>query len=234
MDTTALIVGMSMYGIIERATKMIGAKTEKFDYVEPQYSKSVVTPKITYFDDNYYQSSFYDKTWYHDSVPKKEEDPIWLTPDQVILIVGMEQVKFNKIYMDSSGKIYEDKDLKNEIKNGYLIGAKYHYTQSYWSVSRDYPKQTYKLGAKDDGGTKNPYYVDYLQALLLVDGVEKEFDRVFIDSSNTIYKDIWLKQKYKGAKLVSIIDGGFLDYNDIAEFYPEQTYILTKNGGKKK
>lgn len=223
-----------MYDIIERATKMIGTKTEKFDYAEPQYSKSVVTPKITYFDDNYYQTSFYDKTWYHDSVPKKEEDPIWLAPDQVILIVGMEQVKFDKIYMDSSGKIYKDKELKNEIKNGYLIGTKYHYTQSYWSVTRDYPKQTYKLEAKDDCGKKNPYYVDYLQALLWVDGEEKKFDRVFIDSSNTIYKDIWLKQKYEGAKLVSVIDGGFLDYNDIAEFYPEQTYILTNNGGKKK
>lgn len=139
-----------MYDIIERATKMIGAKTEKFDYVEPQYSKSVVTPKITYFDDNYYQTSFYDKTWYHDSVPPKKEDPIWLAPDQVILIVGMEQVKFDKIYMDSSGKIYKDKELKNEIKNGYLIGTKYHYTQSYWSVTRDYPKQTYTLEAKDD------------------------------------------------------------------------------------
>ena len=115
-----------------------------------------------------------------------------------------------------------------------MIGTQYHYTQTYWGVTRDYPKQTYKLGEKVDCGKKNPYYVDYLQALLFVDGEEKEFDRVFIDSSNTIYKDIWLKQKYEGAKLASTIDGGFLDYNDIAEFYPEQTYILTNNGGKKK
>lgn len=225
-----------MYDIIERATKMIGEKTNKFDFVEPYVTKTVVQQRYTprFYDDDYYQESIYGSQWWKNNTRKEDEDPIWLAPDQVILIVGMEQVKFDKIYMDSSGKIYKDKELKNEIKNGYLIGTKYHYTQSYWSVTRDYPKQTYKLGTKDDCGKKNPYYVDYLQALLLVDGEEKEFDRVFIDSSNTIYKDIWLKQKYEGAKLVSIIDGGFLGYNDIAEFYPEQTYILTNNGGKKK
>lgn len=225
-----------MYDIIERATKMIGEKTNKFDFVEPYVTKTVVQQRYTprFYDDDYYQESIYGSQRWKNNTRKEDEDPIWLAPDQVILIVGMEQVKFDKIYMDSSGKIYKDKELKNEIKNGYLIGTKYHYTQSYWSVTRDYPKQTYKLGTKDDCGKKNPYYVNYLQALLLVDGEEKEFDRVFIDSSNTIYKDIWLKQKYEGAKLVSVIDGNFLDYNDIAEFYPEQTYILTNNGGKKK
>lgn len=223
-----------MYDIIERATKMIGEKTEKFDYVEPQYSKSVVTPKITYFDDNYYQTSFYDKTWYHDSVPpKKEEDPIWLAPDQVILIVGMEQVKFDKIYMDSSGKIYKDKDLKNEIKNGYLIGAKYHYTQSYWSVSRDYPKQLYKLKEKKSAG-ENPYFVDSNQAVLFVGGKETSFGRVFIDGSGTIYRDIWLTEKYADAELLSTKTNMPLGYADIAEEYPEQSYILNISGGKKK
>lgn len=223
-----------MYDIIERATKMIGEKTEKFDYVEPQYSKSVVTPKITYFDDNYHQTSFYDKTWYHDSVPpKKEEDPIWLAPDQVILIVGMEQVKFDKIYMDSSGKIYKDKDLKNEIKNGYLIGAKHHYTQSYWSVSRDYPKQLYKLKEKKSAG-ENPYFVDSNQAVLFVGGKETSFGRVFIDGSGTIYRDIWLTEKYADAELLSTKTNMPLGYADIAEEYPEQSYILNISGGKKK
>lgn len=222
-----------MYDIIERATKMIGAKTEKFDYVEPQYSKSVVTPKITYFDDNYYQTSLYDKTWYHDSVPPKKEDPIWLAPDQVILIVGMEQVKFDKIYMDSSGKIYKDKELKNEIKNGYLIGAKYHYTQSYWSLTRDYPKQTYKLKEKKstDG---NPYFVDSSQAVLYVGGKETSFGRVFINSSGTIYSDIWLTKKYADAELRSTKNNMKLDYVDIVEEYPDQSYILNISGGAKK
>jgi hypothetical protein len=224
-----------MYDIIERATKMIGEKTSKFDFVEPYVTKTVVSQKYTpkYYDDDYYQESIYSGAWWENNARKEDEDPIWLAPDQVILIVGMEQVKFDKIYMDSSGKIYKDKDLKNEIKNGYLIGTKYHYTQSYWSVTRDYPKQTYKLKEKKSTGG-NPYFVDSSQAVLYVGGKETSFERVFIDSSGTIYSDIWLTKKYADAELLSTRTKMPLDYADIVEEYPEQSYILNISGGKKK
>lgn len=224
-----------MYDIIERATKMIGEKTSKFDFVEPYVTKTVVSQKYTpkYYDDDYHQESIYSGAWWKNNARKEDEDPIWLAPDQVILIVGMEQVKFDKIYMDSSGKIYKDKDLKNEIKNGYLIGTKYHYTQSYWSVTRDYPKQTYKLKEKKSTGG-NPYFVDSSQAVLYVGGKETSFERVFIDSSGTIYSDIWLTKKYADAELLSTRTKMPLGYADIAEEYPEQSYILNISGGKKK
>lgn len=224
-----------MYDIIERATKMIGEKTVKFDFVEPYVTKTVASPKYTprFYDDDYYQESIYGGPWWKNNARKEDEDPIWLGSDQVILIVGMEQVKFDKIYMDSSGKIYKDKDLKNEIKNGYLIGAKYHYTQSYWSLTRDYPKQMYKLKEKKSTGG-NPYFVDSNQAVLYVGGKETSFGRVFINSSGTIYSDIWLTKKYTDAELRSTKNNMKLDYADIVEEYPDQSYILNISGGAKK
>lgn len=222
--------------IIERATKMIGTKTKKFEYAEPTVVKYTTTPRtnISYFDDDYYTSSYY-KDWCNSYTKKKEEDnPVWLTDEDVILIVGGKQKEnFGKIYMDNKSKLYWDSKLTNGIKDGFAIGRKSHYSCTYWGASRDFPDQLYKL----DGGISDdlpPYYIDKGQAKLVHDGKEEDFVRVFMDSNGDLYQDIWLTKKLnKTARLVeneTLVD---LDYSSIAVLFPQQSYKLNRGGAKK-
>jgi hypothetical protein len=225
-----------MYDIIERATKMIGTKTKKFEYAEPTVVKYTTTPRtnISYFDDDYYTSNYY-KDWCNSyTKKKKEDDPVWLTDEDVILIVGGKQKEnFGKIYMDNKSKLYWDSKLTNGIKDGFAIGRKSHYSCTYWGASRDFPDQLYKL----DGGISDdlpPYYIDKGQAKLVHDGKEEDFVRVFMDSNGDLYQDIWLTKKLnKTARLVeneTLVD---LDYSAIAVLFPQQSYKLNRGGAKK-
>lgn len=218
-----------MLDIIDRATKMIGEKTKKFDYVEPTVYKYESPKTVNNYGYGYYQSSLQDgydgtfRSW------QKEERPIWLTQEQAILIIGMKQEPFTKIYMNNKGDIFKDRELKKQLKGAHLITPKYYYPATYWSVSRDYPDQLYSL--EEESG--NPVYIDRGQASFWVGCEEVDFDRIFMDKNNVIYKDIWLTTPYDDTTL--LVDDSFypIEYKDFVKAYPEQTYLLGKRGNKK-
>lgn len=218
-----------MNDIIERATKMIGTKTEKFEYVEEKpISTTYTRPAYTYsFDDNYDFGSYYGSKYSYGYGTNHDDNSVfYVTDEQVMLFIRKEQVKFSgKIYVDRKSQFYWDKDLKKKIPDCDVLWKKQMYSVSYWGVQNNYPKQ--KVEKESDA---NAIYIENGQALLFDGKNICNFKRVFMDEDSKLYKNARLTKRY-GAEYSLFLETerGTLKkafFDELVEEYKDQTYSL--------
>lgn len=141
--------------IIDRGTKLIKGGTKKYEYQEDMPFKTTKyygdyiyddasgawLKSSTYDDDDDWDDYYKGDNWY-----EYYSRPIHLDKGQVVVKVGGNPIKFDRVFMNNKNKVFRDKAQKREIVGAevYEIGKDFS-TSSYWVLKYRFPNQEYDM-----------------------------------------------------------------------------------------